>query len=79
MVFLGVETRSVGVASAEGLCDLGGRGISSAEGLRDGEADRAPCRLCPGIRLTTEEKHGKPRSLQPSSHRTTSCADLAVF
>jgi hypothetical protein len=36
MVFLGVEPRSVGVVLAEGLCDLGG--ITSAEGLHDGEA-----------------------------------------
>jgi hypothetical protein len=40
MVFLGVEPRSVRVVLAEGLCDLGG--ITSAEGLRDGEAGRAP-------------------------------------
>jgi hypothetical protein len=40
MVFLGVETRSVPVVLAEGLCDLGG--ITSAEGLRDAEAGRAP-------------------------------------
>jgi hypothetical protein len=40
MVFLGVEPRSVGVVLAEGLCDLGG--ITLAEGLRDGEAGRAP-------------------------------------
>jgi hypothetical protein len=35
--------------------------------------------LCPGIRLTTEEKHGKPLSVQPSSPGTSRCADLAVF
>jgi hypothetical protein len=40
MVFLGVEPRSVRVVLASGLCDLGG--ITSAEGLRDGEAGRAP-------------------------------------
>jgi hypothetical protein len=51
MVFLGVEPKSVGVALAEGL--------------RDGEAGRAPFQLCPGIRLTTQEKHGKPQSGQP--------------
>jgi hypothetical protein len=39
MVFLGVEPRSVRVVLAEGLCGLGG--ITSAEGLRDGEAGRA--------------------------------------
>jgi hypothetical protein len=72
MSFLGVEPRNVGVVLAEGLCDLGG--ITSAEGLRDGEAGRAPFfSLCPGIRLTTEEKHGKPQSGQPSSHRTARC------
>jgi hypothetical protein len=47
MVFLGVEPRSVGVALAEGLCDLGG-GITSADGLRDGQAGRAPFQLFPG-------------------------------
>jgi hypothetical protein len=65
------------VALAEGLCKLGG--ITSAEGLHDGEAGHAPFQLSPGIRLTTEEKHGKPQSGQPSSHRTTRCANLAVF
>jgi hypothetical protein len=49
------------------------------EGLRDGEAGSAPFRLSLGIRLTTEEKHGKPQSGQPSSHRTTRCVDLVVF
>jgi hypothetical protein len=43
-----------------------GGGITSAEGLRDEEAGRAPFQLCPGIRLTTEEKHGKPQSGQVS-------------
>jgi hypothetical protein len=76
MVFLGVEPRSVGVALAEGLCDLWG--ITSAEGLRDGEAGCAPFQLCPGIRLTTEEKHGKPQSGQPSGQGTARCADVAV-
>jgi hypothetical protein len=37
--FLGVKTRNIGVALAEVLCDLGL--ITSAEGLRDGEAGRA--------------------------------------
>jgi hypothetical protein len=55
MVFLGVEPRSVGVVLAQGLCDLVGEGITSAEGFRDGEAGRAPFfSLCPGICLTTE-------------------------
>jgi hypothetical protein len=75
--FLGVEPRNVGVALTEGLWDL--RGITSAEGLRDGEAGRAPFALCPHIHLTTEEKHGKPHSGRPSSHRTAHCAGLAVF
>jgi hypothetical protein len=35
--------------------------------------------LCPGIRLTTEEKRGKPQSGQPSSPGTARCADLDVF
>jgi hypothetical protein len=56
-----------------------GGGITSAEGLRDGEAGRAPFELCPGIRLTTEEKHEEPQSGLPSSHRTTRCTDLAVY
>jgi hypothetical protein len=48
MVFLGVEPRSVRVVLAEGLCDLGGGGgITSAEGLRDGEAGRAPFLIMP--------------------------------
>jgi hypothetical protein len=77
MAFLGVEPRSHAIALAEGLCDFGG--ITSAEGLRDGEAGHAPFQLCPGIRLTTEEKHEKPQSGQPSSQGTARCADLAVF
>jgi hypothetical protein len=44
-----------------------------------GEAGRAPFELYPGICLTTEEKHGKPQSEQPSSQRTTRYAELAVF
>jgi hypothetical protein len=40
MVFLGVEPRRVGVVLAEGLCELWG--ITSAEGLRDEGAGRAP-------------------------------------
>jgi hypothetical protein len=35
--------------------------------------------LSPGICLTTEEKHGKSQSGQPSSPETARCADLAVF
>jgi hypothetical protein len=31
MIYLGVEPRSVGVAFAEGLCDLGGGGIRADE------------------------------------------------
>jgi hypothetical protein len=77
MVFLGVEPRSDRVVLAEGLCDLGG--ITSAEGLRDGEAGRTLCSLCPGIRLTTVEKHGKPHSGLPNSPGTARCADLTVF
>jgi hypothetical protein len=45
MVFLGVEPRSVGVVLAEGLCDL--KGITSAEGLLDGEAGRATFLIMP--------------------------------
>jgi hypothetical protein len=43
------------------------------------EAGRAPFQLCPGIRLTTEEKHGKSQSGQPSSHRAARCAKMAVL
>jgi hypothetical protein len=46
MVFLGVQPRSVGVVLAEGLCDLRG-GKSSAEGLSDGKAGRAPFLIKP--------------------------------
>jgi hypothetical protein len=45
MDFLGVEHRNVRFVLAEGLCDLGG--ITSAEGLRDGEAGHAPFLLMP--------------------------------
>jgi hypothetical protein len=45
MVFLGVGPRSVGVVLAEGLCDLGG--ITSGQGLRDGEAGLAPFLIMP--------------------------------
>jgi hypothetical protein len=74
MVFLRVEPRSVDVALAEGLSVLGG--TTSVECLRDGEAGRTPFELCPDIRPTTEEKHGKPQSGQPSSHRSTRCGRL---
>jgi hypothetical protein len=47
MVFLRVEPGSVRVVLAEGLCDLGGGGITSVEGLRDGEAGRAPFLIMP--------------------------------
>jgi hypothetical protein len=80
MVFLGVEPRSVGVVLAEGLCDVGGGGgplwlKASVMGRR-----AVPLfSLCPGIRLTTEEKHGEPQSGQPSSPGTARWPDLAVF
>jgi hypothetical protein len=45
MVFLGVQIRSVRVVLAEGLCELGR--ITSAEGLRDGEAGRATYLIMP--------------------------------
>jgi hypothetical protein len=77
IVFLEVEPRKFGVFLAEGLCNLGG--ISSTEGLRDGETGRAPFLIMACIRLKTEKKHGKPQSGQPSSQGTASCADFAVF
>jgi hypothetical protein len=58
MVFLGVETRSVRVFLAEDLCDLGGGGITSAEGLRDGAAGRAPFLIMP---WHSPYNWGKPR------------------
>jgi hypothetical protein len=80
MVFLGVEPRSVGVVLAEGLCDLGGGGGSlRLKATVMGWRAVPLFSLYPGIRLTTEEKHGKPQSGQPRSHRTARCADLAVF
>jgi hypothetical protein len=50
MVFLGVEPRSVGVALAEGLCDLGG-GIRAAEQPKDCSLRRLGCLLrdCLGL------------------------------
>jgi hypothetical protein len=77
MIFLGVEPRSVGVVLAEGLCVLGV--ITSAEGLVMGRRAVPLFSLCRGIRLTTEKKHGKPQSGQPSSHGTARSAALAVF
>jgi hypothetical protein len=77
MVFLGVEPRSVRVVLAEGVCDLGGSLRLKASVM--GRRAVPPFSLCPGIRLTTEEKHGKPQSGQPSSPGTARCADLAVF
>jgi hypothetical protein len=77
MVYLGVEHGSVRVVLAEGLCDLGGslRLKASVMGRR-----AVPLiSLCPGSRLTTVEKHGKPQSGQPSSPGTARCGDLAVF
>jgi hypothetical protein len=47
MVLLGVETKGVGVVFAVGHYDLGGGGITSAEGLRDWEASRAPFLIMP--------------------------------
>jgi hypothetical protein len=63
MAFLGIEPRSAGVALAEGLYDLEGGGESlqlKTSMIR--EAGHAPFELYPGICLTTEEKHRKPRS-----------------
>jgi hypothetical protein len=77
MDFLGIEHRSIGVVLAEGPCDL--RLITSAEGLRDGEADSAPFELYPGICLATEEKHGRRQTVYPSSHSTARCAHLVSF
>jgi hypothetical protein len=54
--FLGVESTSAGV--------------TSAEGLRQREAGRAPFQLRSGILFTTDENHGKPQSgqEQPQDH-----------
>jgi hypothetical protein len=65
MVFLGVEHGSVRFDLAECLCDLEGslRMKASVMGRR-----AVPLiSLCPGIRLTTKEKRGKPESRQPNS------------
>jgi hypothetical protein len=58
MVFPDVEPLGVGVALADGLCDLGGRGSLRLKASMIGETGRAPFQLCPGICLTTAEKHG---------------------
>jgi hypothetical protein len=63
MAFLGVEPRSVEVALAEGLCDLGKGESLFLKASVIGEAGRAPFELYPDICLTTEEKHGKPQSM----------------
>jgi hypothetical protein len=64
MAFLGAELISVGVALAEGICDLGGRRESfRLKASMIGEAVRAPFEFYPGICLTSEEKHGKPQSV----------------
>jgi hypothetical protein len=62
MVFLGVEPRSVRVVLAEGLCDLGGGGSLRLKASVMGRRAVPLFSLCPGIRLTTEEKHEKPQS-----------------
>jgi hypothetical protein len=72
---LGIEHRSVGIALAEGLHDLGG--ISFTEGFHDWElASRAPYKFYPGICRITEEKHGDPQSGWPSSVRSYSLCRL---
>jgi hypothetical protein len=63
---------TLGIAWAGNLCDLGRKQLWL-------KAGRAPFVLYPGICLTTEEKHGKPQSVYPSSHSTTSCAHLAAL
>jgi hypothetical protein len=78
LVFPGVEHRSVRVVLAEGLWDLGGWSLQLKSSVMGRRAVPLSS-LCPDIRLTTEEKHGKPQSGQPSSHRTARCTDLAVF
>jgi hypothetical protein len=64
MVFLGVEPRSVGVVLAVGLCDLGGGGSLRLKASVMGRRAVPLFSLCPRIRVTTEEKHGKPQSGQ---------------
>jgi hypothetical protein len=78
MVFLGVETRSVGVALVADICDSG-EGSLRLKASVIVEAGRPPFQFCPSITPTAEEKHGKAWSGQVSSHRTTCCADLAVI
>jgi hypothetical protein len=77
MIFLGVEPESVRVVLAEGLYDFGGslRLKSSVMGRR-----AVPLiSLCPGIRLTTEEKHGKPQSGQHAVCATRRRIYTALF
>jgi hypothetical protein len=65
---LGVGPRSVGMALADGLCDLGGKSLELKASMT-GEGGPCPFELCLGICLATEEKHGKPQSGLPSSWR----------
>jgi hypothetical protein len=55
---LGVEPTSVGIALADGLCDLRLKSLQLKASIivEDG---LCPFELYPGICLATEEKHGK--------------------
>jgi hypothetical protein len=53
---MGVELRSVGIALADGICDLGGSHFVRRPPWL-GKADRAPYELYSGICLRAEEKN----------------------
>jgi hypothetical protein len=77
MVFLGDWRRSVGIVFAEGLCDWGG--ITSAEGIRDGETGRAPFLIMP---WHSPYNWGKGRNTSVSSagqHRDCSLRRLGCL
>jgi hypothetical protein len=70
------ESRRVGFALPEGLCDLGG-GSFSIKASMIGDRS-APLQLYPGICLTTEKKHGKPQNSRLLSD-SIRCVELAEF
>jgi hypothetical protein len=62
--FLGVDSRSVGIALVVGLCDLGGGGLVWLKAFMIGGGGPCPFELYPGISLTTEEKNENRQSSQ---------------